>query len=206
MAYIGNTVQSTPFITDTFSGDSSTVSFLLTRAPASTASIAVFVGGSYQRPGTYTLSGSTLTFGSAPTSGTNNIVVLHLGNGSATQVPSEGSVTLIKLASDTYSYINSAFTQANTPSYTANFGFDHPISVIKTTYGFVYKRNGGYQDPMDQERIIRQQKGYDTLDFYATKRLNSSYKLTLNVKNLTQTQIQTYITACQAVKTKYPKG
>ena len=120
MAYIGNTVQSTPFITDTFSGDSSTVSFLLTRAPASTASIAVFVGGSYQRPGTYTLSGSTLTFGSAPTSGTNNIVVLHLGNGSATQVPSDGSVTLIRLASDTYSYINSAFTQANTPRYTAN--------------------------------------------------------------------------------------
>ena len=130
MAYIGNTVQSTPFITDTFSGDSSTVNFGLTRAPASTASIAVFVGGSYQRPGTYTLSGSTLTFGSAPTSGTNNIVVLHLGNGSATQVPSDGSVTLIRLASDTYSYINSAFTQANTPSYTANSAASYANSAF----------------------------------------------------------------------------
>lgn len=132
MAYIGNTVQTIPFITDTFSGDSSTVSFSLTRAPASTASIAVFVGGSYQRPGTYTLSGSVLTFGSAPTTGTSNIVVLHLGNGQQVQVPSDGSVTLIRLASDTYGYINAAFTQANTPSSTANSAASYANAAFTT--------------------------------------------------------------------------
>jgi hypothetical protein len=114
MAYIGNEVTSIPFITDTFSGTGGQTAFALTRAPAGSASIAVFISGVYQPPGNYTLSGVTLNFSTAPSSGTNNIVVLHLGNGSATQVPSDGSVTLARLASDTYGYINAAFAQANT--------------------------------------------------------------------------------------------
>ena len=120
MAYIGNTVQTVPFITDTFSGTGAQTAFTLTRAPASSASIAVFIAGVYQAPSAYTLSGVTLTFVSAPTAGSGNIIVLHLGNGSATQVPSDGSVTLNRLANDTYGYINAAFSVANTPSYTAN--------------------------------------------------------------------------------------
>ena len=114
MAYIGNEVTSIPFITDTFSGTGGQTAFALTRAPAGSASIAVFISGVYQPPGNYTLSGVTLNFAIAPSSGTNNIVVLHLGNGSAVQVPSDGSVTLARLASDTYGYINAAFAQANT--------------------------------------------------------------------------------------------
>ena len=114
MAYIGNEVTSIPFITDTFSGTGGQTAFTLTRAPAGSASIAVFISGVYQPPGNYTLSGTTLNFAIAPSSGTNNIVVLHLGNGSAVQVPSDGSVTIARLAPDTYGYINAAFAQANT--------------------------------------------------------------------------------------------
>jgi hypothetical protein len=114
MAYIGNEVTSIPFITDTFSGTGGQTAFTLTRAPAGSASIAVFISGVYQPPGNYTLSGVTLNFAIAPSSGTNNIVVLHLGNGSAVQVPSDGSVTIARLAPDTYTYINAAFAQANT--------------------------------------------------------------------------------------------
>jgi hypothetical protein len=114
MAYIGNEVTSIPFITDTFSGTGGQTAFALTRAPAGSASIAVFISGVYQPPGNYTLSGVTLNFAIAPSSGTNNIVVLHLGNGSAVQVPSDGSVTIARLAPDTYGYINAAFAQANT--------------------------------------------------------------------------------------------
>ena len=122
MAYIGNEVTSIPFITDTFSGTGGQTAFTLTRAPAGTASIAVFISGVYQPPGNYTLSGVTLNFAIAPSSGTNNIVVLHLGNGSAVQVPSDGSVTLARLASDTYGYINAAFAAANSDSGVANSG------------------------------------------------------------------------------------
>ena len=98
MAIIGNSVQSVPFITDTFSGNASTVNFTLTRAPAGTASIAVFISGVYQAPTAYSLTGDVITFVSAPASGTNNLVVLHLGNGSTTQVPSDGSVTTPRIA------------------------------------------------------------------------------------------------------------
>lgn len=97
MSFIGNQVTTVPFITDTFSGTGSATTFTLTRAPAGTAAIAVFVAGAYIAPVNYSLSGIALIFNSAPASGTNNIVVLHLGNGSATQVPSDGSVTNIKM-------------------------------------------------------------------------------------------------------------
>jgi hypothetical protein len=119
MAFIGNTQTSIPFIADSFSGNASTTSFSpLTRAPAGTASIAVFVSGVYQAPSTYSLVGTAITFGSAPASGVGNIIVLHLGNGSTTQVPSDGSVTLLKLSGDTYGYINTAFAAANAASAT----------------------------------------------------------------------------------------
>lgn len=98
MAVIGNQVQTVPFITDTFSGNASTTNFTLTRAPASTASIAVFISGLYQPPTTYTLIADVISFVSAPANGTNNLVILHIGNGSATQVPSDGSVTTPRIA------------------------------------------------------------------------------------------------------------
>jgi hypothetical protein len=103
MAYIGNQVSSVPFIIDTFSGTgSATVFGQLTRAPAGVASIAVFISGVYKTPGVdYTLNGDIIVFTTAPASGTNNIVIHHMGNGSATQVPSDGSVTGGKLAANT---------------------------------------------------------------------------------------------------------
>jgi hypothetical protein len=133
MSYIGNTPTSIPFITDTFSGNASATSFTpLTRAPASTASIAVFISGTYQPPSAYTLSGVTITFATAPPNAVGNIVVLHLGTGSTTQVPSDGSVTLSKLYSDTYGYINAAFTTANTPSYVANSAASYANAAFAT--------------------------------------------------------------------------
>ena len=102
MAYIGNQVTSVPFIIDTFSGTGSATTFgQLTRAPASVASIAVFISGVYKTPGVdYTLNGDIILFTVAPALGTNNIIVHHMGNGSATQVPPDGSVTGAKLAAN----------------------------------------------------------------------------------------------------------
>jgi hypothetical protein len=133
MAYIGNTTTSIPFIADSFSGNASATSFSpLTRAPAGTASIAVFIAGVYQAPSTYSLVGTAITFASAPASGVGNIIVLHLGNGSATQVPSDGSVTLLKLSSETFGYINTSFTAANTSGNTANSAASYANSAFST--------------------------------------------------------------------------
>ena len=147
MSYIGNSPTSIPFITDTFSGNASATSFTpLTRAPASTASIAVFISGTYQPPSAYTLSGVTITFVTPPPNAVGNIVVLHLGNGSATQVPSDGSVTLSKLYSDTYGYINAAFTTANTSAAAGTYGNSAfaaaNSSVLYANSGFAVANSG----------------------------------------------------------------
>jgi hypothetical protein len=99
MSYIGNQVTTVPHIIDTFTGTGTATSFgPMTRAPAGTAAIAVFITGSYQIPGVdYTLNGNFINFTSAPFN-LATIVVHHLGNGTTTQVPSDGSVTGTKLA------------------------------------------------------------------------------------------------------------
>jgi hypothetical protein len=78
MPYIGNTVQTqgfTPAI-DYFSGNGVTVTFTLTRPVASVAQMIVAVDNVIQNPSSaFTVSGSSITFTSAPLSGTNNIWV-----------------------------------------------------------------------------------------------------------------------------------
>ena len=98
MAAIGNQLTSSPYVNDVFSGTGSQTAFTLTFAPATTAAIAVHVAGVYQAPSAYTLSGTTLTFNSAPAVGSSNIQVLHLSIGFVAQVPSDGSVTTAKIA------------------------------------------------------------------------------------------------------------
>jgi hypothetical protein len=94
LSIIGNPIVTTNYISDSFSGDASTVAFTLSQAPASAASIAVYISGLYQIPtSAYSISGTTLTFTGAPPTGTNNITVLHLGVKSATLVPVNASVT-----------------------------------------------------------------------------------------------------------------
>jgi len=82
MAYAGRTpttgFRSVP-TKDTFSGDGSTVAFTLSLSTR-TNDVEVFVENVQQEPTTaYSISGNTLTFTSAPVTGTNNIYVIHRG-------------------------------------------------------------------------------------------------------------------------------
>ena len=97
MSYIGNLPTSATFAIDSFNGDDSTVNFTLREAPVTTSSILVFVGGIRQHTDTYSLSGTTLTFSEAPPTGTNNIQVLFLGLGASPHIPSDFSVSTIKI-------------------------------------------------------------------------------------------------------------
>ena len=97
MSYIGNLPTSATFAIDSFNGDNSTVNFTLREAPVTTSSILVFVGGIRQHTDTYSLSGPTLTFSEAPPTGTNNIQVLFLGLGASPHIPSDYSVSTIKI-------------------------------------------------------------------------------------------------------------
>ena len=81
MAYLGNKpgLNFQDVTKDTFSGDASTVDFTLSVASA-TNDCEVFVENVQQEPtSAYSIAGKTLTFTSAPPSGTDNIYVLHRG-------------------------------------------------------------------------------------------------------------------------------
>ena len=85
---------------DAFSGDNSTVAFTLSADPGSENNTQVYVSGVYQEKDTYSVSGTTLTFSTAPPTGTSNIEVVS-SSPLAIGTPSDGTVTTAKLASTT---------------------------------------------------------------------------------------------------------
>lgn len=130
MAYIGNQVRSVPFVVDNFSGDASNKNFVLSKIPASTSSIAVFIEGRYQQPtANYTLDVQTLSFTNAPASGTNNVLILHIGEGQiASQIPTDGTVTSSKMASNVAITQLTANTTLKVPVYASNVTRDSTIT------------------------------------------------------------------------------
>ena len=114
MSYIGNQPFTAAFLTDTFSGNGSTVAFTMTVAPANTSSIIVAITGVLQDPSTYSVSGTTLTFSAAPPSGTSNISVRYLG------IPASG-VTTTAYRTVTEFTATSGQTSFSVPSYTVGY-------------------------------------------------------------------------------------
>jgi len=104
MAVIGNssTQQAfTPAI-DYFSGNASTTAFTLSRPVASVAQVQVTINNVAQNPSTaFTVSSNTITFTSAPSSGTNNIYVYYTSPITQVIAPGQGTVTTTSLASST---------------------------------------------------------------------------------------------------------
>lgn len=72
-------IGGTPSIeVDTFNGDGSTVGFTLTTEPATKNNLQIYIDGVYQAKANYSVSGTTLTFTTAPQTGTGNIEVTHI--------------------------------------------------------------------------------------------------------------------------------
>lgn len=83
---------------DPFTGDGSTVNFTLSATPASAAAVDVYLDGVHQKPTTdYTVSGTTLTFITAPL---NGVAILANGSETFAGIPTDGSVTTAKIATD----------------------------------------------------------------------------------------------------------
>ena len=90
---------------DEFNGNGSTTAFTLTQIPSasSAANFIVFVDNVYQRYGSsyaFTVDGTTLTFTSAPPSGTNNIQVIQLSQANTINTVSDSTITKAKLTFD----------------------------------------------------------------------------------------------------------
>lgn len=95
MAYIGNTVETqgfTPAI-DYFNGNGVTVTFTLSRPVASVAQVIVAIDNVIQNPSSaFTVSGNSITFTSAPLSGSNNIWVEYTSLITQTIAPGQGTI------------------------------------------------------------------------------------------------------------------
>lgn len=101
MAVIGNTNTTQAFTpaVDYFSGNGSTTAFTLSRPVASVAQVQVVIDNVAQNPSSaYTISGSTITFTSAPLSGTNNIYVYYTSPITQVIAPGQGTVGLTQLS------------------------------------------------------------------------------------------------------------
>ena len=95
MAYIGSTPESqgfTPGI-DYFNGNGSTLAFTLSRNVTSVYQVEVVVNNVIQNPSSaYTVLNNTITFTSAPLTGTNNIYVQYVTLNSSLAQPGAGTV------------------------------------------------------------------------------------------------------------------
>ena len=110
IVYLGNEVLTATSATssthiDEFNGNGSTTVFTLTRTPAANNAhnYVVFIDNVFQRYGSsyaYTVSGATITFTSAPPSGTNNIQVIQLNGVNTLNTVANGAISKAKLDFD----------------------------------------------------------------------------------------------------------
>ena len=103
MSYIGSTPTTQSFIsgTDYFNGNGSTTAFTLSRTVASVNDIQAVVNNVVQVPNdAYNVSGNTITFTSAPSSGTGNVYVRYMSTTTQSITPSQNTVSYSTWNSD----------------------------------------------------------------------------------------------------------
>jgi hypothetical protein len=136
--YLGNSPISASYLTDYFSGNNTTVTFTLSRAPVSASAVIITISGVKQAASTYGVSGTTLTFSAAPPAGTNNIEVLHLGVQPDTVVqPSYRTITEFTATSGQTTFSPASYTVGYIDVYrngvklgTADFTATNGTSVV----------------------------------------------------------------------------
>ena len=140
MPYLGNVPAEayTSTVKDSFNGDASTTAFTLSQ-PSTTNNLRVVVENVIQDPTVaYTVSGTTLTFTSAPPTGTANIYAVHLGPATQTAVPPSEINNATTYTSDLT--VQGAFTSQgiddNADATAITIDSSEIVMMGKTTAGF----------------------------------------------------------------------
>lgn len=141
MAYLGNTPTTQSFIsgTDYFNGTGSQTAFTLSRAVVSVNDIEAVVNNVVQQPNTaYTISGTTITFTSAPSSGTSNIYVRYLSTTTQSITPSQGTVNTNSIVDNAITAAkmaaNGAWAPAGTVLQVVSFSTNTITSTTSTSF------------------------------------------------------------------------
>ena len=130
MAVIGNSATQQAFTpaVDYFSGNASTTAFTLSRPVASVAQVEAVIDNVVQNPSSaYTVSGNTITFTSAPLSGTNNIYVRYTSPITQVIAPGQGTVGNTQMAS------GAAVANIGAGGITANELASNSVTTTKIT-------------------------------------------------------------------------
>ena len=98
MAYIGNApFPSGNFSASSHSGNNVLTDFALGQSPGTKNAVLAFIDGVRQDPLNYSVSGSTITFTTAPPLGANNVQLLVSGNELGINVPADDSIAVAAL-------------------------------------------------------------------------------------------------------------
>jgi len=95
---VASAVSGSNLNTDSMTGDGSDVTLALSIAPVSENNTQVFIDGVYQNKDTYSISGTTLTFSTAPPTG--SAVEVMTMTQTEVNVPVDGTITSAKLSGD----------------------------------------------------------------------------------------------------------
>jgi len=214
MTYLGNSPTTQSFIsgTDYFNGNGSTTAFTLSRTVASVNDIQAVVNNVVQVPNdAYTISGTTITFTSAPSAGTQNVYVRYLSTTTQAITPSQNTVSWNTLDSNVQGDLgisfknriinsNMAIDQRYGGTATANtisgYTLDRWNAVQTTTGKLIVQQNAGSVTPpagFTNYLGVTSQSAYSigTGDFYAVLQSIEGYNLadlnwgTANAKTVT---------------------
>jgi len=132
MAHIGNAPASffTAVSSDVFSANGTATSFSLSKSISNLADVELIVNNIQQNPfgGSYSVSGSTLTFSEAPAAGSNNVVVTYRQATIGSTIPTPNTVGNNSLQSN-LSLTGTTTTQHIVPS--ANIAYDLGTSTMR---------------------------------------------------------------------------
>jgi len=111
------------YTVDDFNGNGSTLAFNLTAAPSSKDTTFVYINGVYQNKNTYSVSGTTLTFSTAPPLSTIEVMYVQtVQNIGLNDFVGDGTTTAFTLTitpfseNSTFVFINGVYQQKNTYS------------------------------------------------------------------------------------------
>ena len=92
--------ESTDFLISTFTGNNSTTAFSLSNTPTSENQCSVYISGVYQSKANFSVSGSTLTFSTAPPSGSAIEVMVARTVVFGIGIPDDNTVSTAKIQDD----------------------------------------------------------------------------------------------------------